>query len=173
MKHPSFSILKYLVEESYICEILINKMTNYFELLPRELELKKLHSSAFPTEEQRELMMSLDLLEQLKLYGKNIEQAHTELVRFYAFIDMCANSIQHQTQLVHNLCTSLFNSFLLWVVQPRIVESKSEAELRTTFQYIAQMLEVFSNSFLIKVIYIFLFGFHIEIHTIERVQSDL
>ena len=73
MKHPSFPILKYLVEESYVCEILVNKMTNYFEMLPRELELKKFHTSSFPTEDQKELMVSLDLLEQLRLYGRNIE----------------------------------------------------------------------------------------------------
>jgi len=51
MKHPSFSILKYLVEDSYICEILVNKLAIYFDMLPRELEMKKFHSSTFPSEE--------------------------------------------------------------------------------------------------------------------------
>jgi hypothetical protein len=52
MKHPSFQILKYLVEESYICEILIIKLTAYQDMLPKDLELKKNHKSSFPSEEQ-------------------------------------------------------------------------------------------------------------------------
>jgi hypothetical protein len=69
MKHPDFSILKYLVEESYICEILIVKMTYYFDLIPRDIELKKYHQTTFPSDEQKEILMTLDLHDQIKLYG--------------------------------------------------------------------------------------------------------
>ena len=63
MKHPSFPILKYLVEESYACEIFIEKLSGYFCMLPYDIDLKKYHSSAFPTEEQKEIMMSVDFIE--------------------------------------------------------------------------------------------------------------
>mmetsp|Transcript_41773 Transcript_41773/g.40119 ORF Transcript_41773/g.40119 Transcript_41773/m.40119 type:complete len:132 (+) Transcript_41773:767-1162(+) len=109
-------ILKYLVEESEICVILVIKLGNFYQSTPQETDLISNGdvSELYPEDEDSKNLNWLNLLEQIaQIYPYETKQAHIEFVRFCSFINSCAISIQHSERLIDNLCSSLFNSFLL------------------------------------------------------------
>jgi len=96
LKQPSPEILRYIVEESEICEILIAKLTEYYTLLPTEVELIRGTLGDYPEDEDARHSREISLMGQIQqAHAKRMQAFFIEFIRFIVYIDQCASCIQH------------------------------------------------------------------------------
>jgi membrane-anchored glycerophosphoryl diester phosphodiesterase (GDPDase) len=78
-------------------------------------------------------------------------------VKFLAYVNKCALCILHSGKLIDNLCTEVFNHFLLEYIQPRLMKKENSKLIRSTIQYCIQVLHMFTCPQLTMVIFYFFF----------------
>ena len=61
--------------------------------------------------------------------------------------------------LTEAFCTAFFNDFLLEHVQPYLLKTNKTRQIRSTLQYLIQILDILTCPQLIETVYRFLFGF--------------
>lgn len=164
----------YIEDESEFAQIIIVKFGFYFMTLPREVELLANQdvTSQYPEEEDTRYMGQLDLNEQLRqVYSEERKEGQVEFkefINFTSFLNLCAISIspvpnQYQSsRLLEQIATQFFNDFLIEQIQPRLLNSSKHRLIRSTIQYLIQILDILTSPQLIKVFYCFLFGFSEE-----------
>ncbi|CDW80011.1 UNKNOWN [Stylonychia lemnae] len=165
LKLNNQEVLRYIVEESEICVILVAKLGYYFQALPQEVDLISNNKvvSQYPEDEESKFLAQLNLNEQItQIFSNDKKDQHAEFrefVKFCAFLNKCALCILHSGKLIENLCTEIFNQLLLETLQPRLLKADKPKIIRTSLQYVIQILTMFTCSKLIKIVYHFLFGF--------------
>lgn len=67
LKMDNKNVLKYIMEESEICEILTIRLSQYYSSLPREIDLISNNevTSQYPDEDEGKFLSWLNLLEQI------------------------------------------------------------------------------------------------------------
>lgn len=107
-------------------------------------------------------MANLDLYQQIRQVYSETFIEFREFVRFSAFYDKCAQQVEGR--LHQDFCVSFFNDVLVEIVQPRLLMREEPRVIRTTFQYLIQLLDVIKTPKLVLTIYRFLFGLpHVDV----------
>eukprot|EP00347_Sterkiella_histriomuscorum_P013006 403366373 len=164
LKLSNKDVLRYIMEESEICVILIAKLNQFFQSLPYEVELISNNqvTSQYPEDEDSKYLAQLNLHEQInQVFSNDKKEQHLEFrefVKYLAFLNKCALCIMHTGRLLDHLCTEFFNSFLLENLQPKLLKTDKPRIVRTTIQYLIQVLSMFTCSKLIKIVHHYIFG---------------
>jgi hypothetical protein len=90
------------------------------------------------------------------VYSENFIEFR-EFVRFASFFDDCTQ--QTEGELHKEFCISFFNDVLVEILQPRLLKRDQPMLIRSTLQYIIQLLDIIKSPKLVLTIYYFLFGF--------------
>ena len=115
----------YLEKESYICEILIEKLVTYCQMLPFYVDLN-------------DNLVSLDLSYNIKKTFPIVLNIYFEFRDYLVFFNKVCNTIRSQT-LNNKLKITFFNNFLIPYIQPGILNPNIKI-FRTTLQYFVLIL---------------------------------
>ena len=145
--HLSFDLFinsSYFQNKATFVEILINKLCNYYQMLPTKFDFEK---STRTLEAGCNIHLNFHVLCPL----------YFEFTDYTTFLNKIANCFTNEvvtTKLKHYF----FNKFLIENMQPLLL-SKDPKISRTHFQYLVSFLHIIKNSAMEDVIIDFLFGF--------------
>ena len=145
--HLSFDLFinsSYFQNKSTFVEILINKLCNYYQMLPTRFDFE---SSTRTFEAGCNIHLNFHVL--CPLYFE-----FTDYSTFLNKITNCFTNENIKTKLKHYF----FNQFLIKNVQPLLLSTDLKTS-RTHFQYLISFLHIIKNSVMEEVIIDFLFGF--------------
>ena len=145
--HLSFDLFinsSYFQNKSTFVEILINKLCNYYQMLPTRFDFE-------------EATRTLEAGCNIHLNFHVLCPLYFEFTDYTTFLNKIANCFTNEnikTKLKHYF----FNHFLIRNVQPLLL-SEDPKTSRTHFQYLVSFLHIIKNSTMEDVIIDFLFGF--------------
>ena len=145
--HLSFDLFinsSYFQNKSTFVEILINKLCNYYQMLPTRFDFE-------------EATRTLEAGCNIHLNFHVLCPLYFEFTDYTTFLNKIANCFTNEnikTKLKHYF----FNHFLIKNVQPLLL-SEDPKTSRTHFQYLVSFLHIIKNSTMEDVIIDFLFGF--------------
>ena len=84
-------------------------------------------------------------------------QSHCEFVKYCCYFNLICETLQVEPKLSKQLQVCVFNYFLIDIMQARLLEDNIMKK-RTALQYIEQILDIWTCSDLVNVIFIFLTG---------------
>ena len=145
--HLSFDLFinsSYFQNKATFVEILINKLCNYYQMLPTRFDFE---SATRTFEAGCNIHLNFHVL--CPLYFE-----FTDYTTFLNKITNCFTNENIKTKLKHYF----FNQFLIKNVQPLILSPDLKTS-RTHFQYLISFLHIIKNSAMEEVIIDFLFGF--------------
>ena len=135
----------YLENETHLVELLIDKLCNYYQMLPSSFDLV----DDSPT---LEIGCNMNLTFQCLL------DVYFDFKSYFVFLNKIANCLR-SNNLKNKFRVYLFNKFYLKNVQSKLL-SYNQKVSRTNFQYLISILRDATNSEFIDVTSYFLFGFH-------------
>ncbi len=135
---------EYVLEDSFVCEIIIEKLIYYFLLSPQAFEL-----------ENKDFV--LDIAYNIKQTFPSIYKKYFDFWDYIYFINKFFNTIRC-LKLKERLKLLFFNNFLLKYLQERLCSCNLKV-IRSTLQYVILMLTLINDQDIINLIYNFIFGF--------------
>lgn len=130
-----------------ICEIIIEKLCNYYSMLPEYFELSE------------ELIdITIEVAPNLKLTFPVLTNTYLEFRDYIFFFNKLCNTIRN-VKLKEKLRIFLFNKFLLGCVQGRLL-SKDIRVVRSNLQYFIFFLKTIKNTEIVNLLFNFIFGFN-------------
>ena len=167
-------IRDYVLMESELPILLVAKLAHIYSYLPEKLNLIRNPnvSEMYPTADQEQNYHHLNLMQQVTQgFGKEMVEAHCEFVKFCCYFNLICETLQVEPKLSKQLQVCLFNYFLIDIMQARLLD-ENIVKRRTALQYIEQMLDIFTCSDLVNVIFIFLTGLPVKTKEEEFFESD-
>ena len=135
---------KYIIFESHLPEILIEKLCGYFQMIPEYVDF----ADDSPT-----LDLRYNILKTFPtLYDNFI------LFRDYFFFFNKITNLLRSPLLIDKFKYSFFNNFLIGYIQPLLLSHNLKI-VRTNLQYLTFMVKTCNNQNIINEIFHFLFGF--------------
>lgn len=136
---------EYVVEESFICEIIIEKLCYYFVLNPLFFELEKSDHL-------------LDIGYNIKHTFPSMYKKYFDFWDFIHFLNKFLNTIR-SIKLKERLKLLFFNNFLLKYIQERLCSCNLRI-VRSSLQYIILLVNIINDQDIINLIFNFIFGFN-------------
>lgn len=136
---------EFVLEDSFICENIIEKLIYYFLVLPVYFDI-----------DDHEFL--LDIAYNLKQTFPSCYKKFFDFWDFISFFNKFFNTIR-SIKLKERIKILFFNDFLIKYIQPRLSSCNLKI-IRSTIQYIVLMISLINDIEIINLIYNFLFGFN-------------
>jgi hypothetical protein len=137
----------YIENDSLICEILIEKLCNYYSMLPEYFELSD------------ELVnYTIEVAPNMKRTFPVLVNTYLEFRDYVFFFNKLCNTIR-SNKLKEKLKIILFNKFLLGCVQDKLISSDLRI-IRSNLQYFIFILKTLKNNDIVNLFFNFIFGFN-------------
>lgn len=135
---------EYMENESYLCEIIIEKLCTYYQMIPNYFDLAEDHST-------------LEVVPSISKTFPVMLNIYLEFRDFIYFFNKVCNTIR-SIKLIEKLKIILFNKFLIEKVQDKLLSDDLKV-IRSNLQYLLFILKSIKNIEIVKVIFNFMFGF--------------
>lgn len=137
----------YIENDSLICEILIEKLCNYYSMLPEYFDLSD------------ELVnYTIEVAPNMKRTFPVLVNTYLEFRDYVFFFNKLCNTIR-SNKLKEKLKIILFNKFLLRCVQDKLISSDLRV-IRSNLQYLVFILKTMKNNDIVNLLFNFIFGFN-------------
>lgn len=134
---------KYMLNESNLPEVLVEKLCCYFEMIPQYVELEE----DLPT-----LDLKYNISKMFPVMANNFSQFRDYVFFFNKIINVIRSKI-----LLKKLKYTFFNNFLITYIQPAILSNNLKI-VRTNLQYLTFIIKTSTNHIIVNSIFHFLFG---------------
>ncbi len=143
MSFEEVNFSKYMINESNLPEVLVEKLCCYYEMIPQYVDVE---------EDTPTLDLKYNMSKTFPVMANNF----TQFRDYVFFLNKIINVIRSRS-LIKKLKYAFFNNFLISYIQPALLSNNLKV-VRTNLQYLTFILKTSTSYIIINCIFHFLFG---------------